>query len=505
MEQNRRDFLIKSGCALTMTALATQLRHFGLMSAMAQKVEEDIKDSAVPSDYRALVCIFLAGGNDGNNTVIPNHSDATISNYQTYFNARNTQGLALQQNTLLPISVPRISNLTYGLHPALGTQPAGANIVNNGIHELWNTSPGLGKMAIVCNVGTLVAPMTKQQFQNNSVQKPFQLFSHSDQVSQFQGGRSDTQAFTGWGGRISDLRTPPDNPGALIPMITSIAGSQLFTAGQTTLPLAIAGAGTGLNQVLAPAGFNTTAPSQARLASFNALRGMDLDSQVVAAASNITNQAMAANAALQTFQEVTTIFPNTNIGNQLKQIARLIKKRGDLGVNRQIFFAQIGGFDTHNLQLNNQNTLLVQLSQAMRAFYDEIVLLNLGDKVTQFTMSDFNRTFNPASSGANVGSDHAWGNFSFVVGGGITGSDFYGSLRPDGSGNYYPTLAFNGPDDADSGAGARGRWIPTSSVEQLAATLSRWYGLPEANMASVFPKIVNFTNTNLGFMQPPAP
>jgi uncharacterized protein (DUF1501 family) len=322
MKQNRREFLIKSGCALSMTAMATQMRHFGLMSAMAQEADDANKDSAVPSDYRALVCVFLSGGNDGNNTVIPNHNDATISNYSAYFNARNTQGLAITQSLLLPISVPRMGNLTYGLHPGLGPQPAGTNIVNNGIHELW----GLGKMAVVTNVGTLVAPMTKTQYQNNSVPKPFQLFSHSDQVSQYQGGRSDLESFTGWGGRISDLRTSPDNPSALVPMITSISGAQLFTAGQTTLPLAIANAGTGLNNVLNPAGYNATAASQARLAAFNSLRGIDLSSQVVAAASHVTDQAMAANAALATFQEVTATFPNTGIGLQLKQVARLIKK-----------------------------------------------------------------------------------------------------------------------------------------------------------------------------------
>jgi uncharacterized protein (DUF1501 family) len=496
MNESRRNFLIKSGCALTMTALATQMRHFGLMSAMAQKVDEETKDSAVPSDYRALVCIFLAGGNDSNNTVIPNHNDASISNYTAYFNARNTQGLAIAQASLLPITVPRMSNLTYGLHPSFGTITGG---LNAGIHPLWAD----GKMAIVTNVGTLVAPMTKQQYQNNSVQKPFQLFSHSDQVSQFQGGRSDTQTFTGWGGRISDLRTAPDNPNDLIPMITSIAGSQLFTAGQTTLPLAIANAGTSLTNVLAPSGFNGTATANARLASFNALRGMDLSSDVVKAASGITDQAMAANAALQTFQEVTATFPTTSIGLQLKQIARLIKKRADLGVNRQIFFAQIGGFDTHNLQVNNQATLLGQLSQAMRAFYDEMVAQGISDKVTQFTMSDFSRTFNPASSGANVGSDHAWAGYHFVVGGGVTASDFYGINTTNGT--PFPSLVFNGPDDADSGTGARGRWIPTTSIEQYAATLSRWYGLPDADLPTVFPKIANFTNTNLGFMQPPAP
>jgi uncharacterized protein (DUF1501 family) len=496
MEQNRREFLIKSGCALSLTALATQMRHFGLVSALAQESKD--AQQGVPSDYRALVCILLAGGNDGNNTVIPNHNDATISNYNAYSTARVNQGLALPQGSLLPIAVPRLGGLSYGLHPGLGPQAPAANIVNNGIHELWAQN----KFAIVVNNGTLVAPMTKTQYQNGSVQKPFQLFSHSDQVSQYQGGRSDQQSFTGWGGRISDLQTASDNPGGLIPMITSISGAQLFTSGQTTLPLAIANAGTPLSSVLNPAGYNSTAASQARLAAFNQLRSQDLSSELVAAASHVTDSAMQANAVFQVSQEVTVTFPGTNIGNQLKQVARVIKKRTDLSVNRQIFYCQLGGFDTHNGQLNNQNTLLIQLSQAMRAFYEEMVVQGLGDKVTQFTMADFNRTMNPAGSGATVGSDHAWGNHLFVVGGGIVAADFYGGLRPDGSGNYYPTLVFNGPDDADSGTSARGRWIPTSSVEQYAATLARWYGLPEGSMNTAFPKLSNFPNTNLGFMGP---
>lgn len=497
MKQNRREFLAKTGCALSMTALATQMSHFGMMSALAQEAK-DAQDSLVPSDYRALVFILLAGGNDGNNTVIPNHSDATISNYNSYFTARNTQGLALAQGTLLPISVPRLGGLTYGLHPGLGPQTPATNIVNNGIHELWAQN----KLAIVVNNGTLVAPMTKAQYSNGSVQKPFQLFSHSDQVSQYQGGRSDTASYTGWGGRISDFRTSPDNPSGLVPMITSISGAQLFTAGQTTLPLAIANAGTSLANVLNPAGYTGTAASNARLAAFNQLRTQELSQELIAAASNITNSAMQANAVFQVSQEVTAPFPNTSIGLQLKQVARIIKKRTDLSVNRQIFYCQLGGFDTHNGQLNNQNTLLVQLSQAMRAFYDEMVVQGIADKVTQFTMADFSRTMNPAGSGATVGSDHAWGNHHFVVGGGIVAADFYGGTRPDGSGNYYPTLTFNGPDDADSGTSARGRWIPTTSVEQYAATLARWYGLPEANMNAVFPKLPNFSTSNLGFMGP---
>ncbi len=488
MKNNRREFLKKSGCALSMVTLATQFEHFGLMSALAQKAESD---SQAVDGYKALVCIFLAGGNDGNNVIIPNHNSATVSNYASYSAARATQGLAIAQNQLLPISVPRIGNLTYGLHPSFGPVTGG---LNNGIHELW----AQGKMAAVTNCGTLVTPTTKTQYQNRTVPLPYQLFSHSDQVDQYQSGVAGTASFTGWGGRISDSLTTSANPSALIPMITSINGAQLFTAGQTTLPLAIANAGTGLNQVLNPQGFNTTAASQARLAAFNQLRTQELNSNYIAAASHITDQAMQANQALSTFQEVTAPFPTSNIGQQLKQVARLIKKRTDLTINRQIFYCQLGGFDTHNSQINGQANLLSQLSQAMRAFYDEMVAQGAQNDVTMFTMTDFSRTFNPAGTGGTVGSDHAWANHLLVVGGSVIGGDFYGGNASNGT--PFPTLTFNGPDDADSGTNARGRWIPTTSVDQYAATLARWFGLSETNMTSVFPNIGNFGNSNLGFL-----
>jgi uncharacterized protein (DUF1501 family) len=497
MKQSRREFLTKSCGALTMTALATQIEHFGLMNALAQTAdgpqtfEQNAENKAVPTDYRALVCVFLAGGNDGNNMVVPNHSSASISNYSAYSAARSTQGLAIAQPSLLPINVPRMGGLTYGLHPALGT-----GNTNAGIHPLW----AQGKMAIVTNTGTLVAPMTKAQYQNGSVQRPFQLFSHSDQVSQYQTGRSDAPSFTGWGGRMSDRMTTETNPNGLVPMITSISGSTLFTAGQTTLPLAIANAGTSLSSVLSPQGYNNTAMSNARLTAFNQLRTQDLNSNFIKAASHITDQAMQANQALATFQEVTVTFPNTNLGNQLKQVARLIKKRTDLSVNRQIFFCQIGGFDNHSNQITLQNNLLTDFSQSVRAFYDEMVAQSVANNVTLFTMSDFARTFNPAGTGGGVGSDHAWANHMLVIGGSVIGGDFYGVNTSNGT--PFPTLTFNGPDDADSGSGARGRWIPTTSVEQYAATLASWYGLAPADMATVFPRIGNFPTTNLGFMMP---
>ena len=509
MKETRRDFIKKSGgCALGMVSLATQMHHLGNMSAMAQKVIDDHQGEG-GENYKALVLLFFSGGNDGNNMIIPNHSDPTISNYAAYNAARGTQGLALPQNTLLPISVPRLTDsqnnpLTYGMHPSLGQVAGGTN---NGIHELY----GLGKLAVVTNVGTLVRPLTKAQYLSSQFKKPYQLFSHSDQVAQAQTANSNTQAFNGWGGRIADVLTLPQNPNGLIPMITSIAGSQLFTSGQATLPLAIADSNTPLAIVLAPAGFGTppAGSNLARLNAFNALRLQDLSSNFVREASHVTDLAMQANAALQVSQEVTVAFPNTGIGRQMKQIARLIKKRLDLNTNRQIFYCQIGGFDTHTNELGGHVNLYTQFSQAMRSFYDEMVVQGVSNDVTTFTLSDFNRTLNPAGSGSAVGSDHAWGNHMLVMGGSVLGGNFYGSKRPDGTGNYYPTLSMGNLatalDDSDNTTAGRGRWIPTTGVEQYTLRLARWFGLQPADEIGVFPNLANFTahdaqNSALNFL-----
>ncbi len=491
MKETRRDFIKKSGgCALGMVSLATQMHHLGNMSAMAQKVIDSQPEGG--ENYKALVLLFFSGGNDGNNMVIPNHSDPTISNYAAYNAARGTQGLALAQGSLLPISVPRLGGLTYGMHPSLGPGATGA--INPGIHELY----GMGKLAVVTNVGTLVRPLTKAQYLSSQFKKPYQLFSHSDQVNQAQSANSNVPAYNGWGGRISDNLTATLNPNGLIPMVTSIAGAQLFTSGQITLPLAIADSNTSLANVLAPVGFTpVNATNTARLNAFNALRQQDLSSNFVREASHVTDLAMQANAALQVSQEVTVTFPNTSIGRQLKQIARLIKKRLDLNTNRQIFYCQIGGFDTHTSELPGHINLYSQFSQAMRSFYDEMAVQGVSNNVTTFTLSDFNRTLNPAGSGAAVGTDHAWGNHMFVMGGGVLGGDFYGSKRPDGTGNYYPTLLMGNNagalDDENNSATGRGRWIPTTGVEQYTLRLARWFGLQPADEIEVFPNLANFT------------
>jgi uncharacterized protein (DUF1501 family) len=301
---------------------------------------------------------------------------------------------------------------------------------------------------------------------------------------------------------------PVGLPGGLIPMVTSISGAQLFTSGQVTLPMAIAQANntgvSNLTTVLTPAGLGgTNTTVVARKNAFNALRTMDLDSSYIDAASNVTDLAMQANDALQTSQDVTTQFPNTSLGLQLKQVARLIKSKDSLNISRQVFYVQVGSFDTHTTQITGQANLLTSVSQAMRSFWDELVVQGNQNNVTTFTLSDFNRTMNPAGVGGNVGSDHAWGNHMFVMGGAVNGGNFYGSLRPDGSGNLYPTLVLGGPDDIDGGTNPRGRWLPTTSVEQYAVRLARWFGLAPGDEASVFPNLqfFNDNNTQLNFMQ----
>lgn len=500
MKENRREFFKKSGCALSMLALATQARHFGLMSVMAQTAEDKVSadSSAAPSDYRALVCILMAGGNDGNNLIVPLHSDEFISNYDVYASLRAQQGLALSPKQLLPVSVPRLGNLTYGLNPNLGAVPQYGGI-NNGIHELW----AQGKLAIVVNNGNLIRPITKEQYLQTPALRPVQLFSHSDQTAQQQTSRSDSPSLHGWGGKIADLTNAANNPRASIPMITSIAGSHIFTVGRNTTPLTIKDATVELNRTLVLRSANPHWHATARNTALAELRAVDLDSKMVEATSRIMDQAQAASTALSAFQEVTAPFPNTILGNQLKQVARVIKKRADLNVNRQVFFVMLHGFDTHQNQLigqYSQTFLLAQLSQAMRAFYDEMGAQGVQDKVTTFTLSDFGRTMQPSGAGASVGTDHGWGNHMMVLGGAVAGGNIYGGNRADGSGEIFPTLQLGGPDDIDAGTNPRGRWLPTTSIEQYAATLARWFGLAETDLPVVFPNIGNFPVTNLGFM-----
>ena len=491
MKESRREFLKKSGCGLTMMAMASQIEHFGLLNTLAQKtLTKRFSLGDTPSDYRALVCIYFSGGNDGNNTVVPNHGDANVSGYAAYSAARSSQGLALAQNTLLPISVPRIGGLSYGLHPSFGTITGG---INTGLHPLWTQ----GKMAMTTNVGTLVRPLTRIEYQTNPNWRPRQLFSHSDQTNQHQNASADVVVLSGWGGRISDRMTLGANPGGLVPTISSLSGARLFTVGESTQPLSIGPAPAPLSSILSLTGYNGTPIANARLTALEGQLEIENGHDLVRASNDLHRDAIRISRTLNDGGEVTVAFPNTEIGNQLKQVARMIKARSALHVTRQIFFCSLDGFDTHTSQLAGQAILLGQFSQAARAFYEEMVVQGIADKVTQFTMTDFNRTFNPAGSGSNAGTDHAWGNHQFVIGGSVVGGDFYGGNTSNGT--PFPTLVNNGPDDADSG-NARGRWIPTTSVEQYAGTLAKWFGLQTPDIGYVFPNAGNFPVMDLGFM-----
>jgi uncharacterized protein (DUF1501 family) len=465
----RRDFLVRTSCAaLGAAAVSAGVDRFGLISALAQQ--------SAPSDYRALVCVFLNGGNDGNNVVVP----LDTTGYNAYSAVRGASGLAIAQGSLLSITPPSI-NMPFGLHPSLPQ-----------LQGLWNQQ----KVAIVSNVGPLVQPLTRTQYQGGAP-RPYQLFSHSDQVAQWSTSRSDIKVQTGWGGRTAD-HTLSFNGAATFPMITSVAGSAVFAIGLSTRPLAISAAPTPLNQVLVLNGFNSTPEAVARRNSMDFLRTIDRQAALIVAASDVTQQAVDISAALNVDPALTTVFPTTGIGNQLKQVAKVMKLNQTsmaLSLNRQIFFCSLGGFDTHQNQVGNQTNLLTQLDDAMKAFYDATVELGIDSRVTTFTLSDFGRTLQPAGTGAAVvGSDHAWGNHQFVMGGAVLGGDFYGVAGPNGT--VYPTLQLSGPDDTDT----RGRWIPTASVEQYAATLATWFGLAPGDLTAVFPLIGRFSTPNLGFL-----
>ncbi|HEU4477855.1 MAG TPA: DUF1501 domain-containing protein [Pyrinomonadaceae bacterium] len=469
MATSRRNFLKTSACALGGMAMASTMDSLGLVHALTPQAA---------ASYKALVCIFLNGGNDGNNMLL------SMDQYTSYSAARSAAGLALPQSgtgAFLPISP--LTGGSYGLHPSMPE-----------IQTLFNQ----GRVAALVNNGPLVEPLTRSTYQNGTGKKPLQLFSHSDQVGLFATAIADSVSQTGWGGRVAD-KTGGLNGSATFPSNVSIAGVNLFLTGVDTRQLAVSDSNTTLANVLqlnnapgASAGENTS-----RSASFNELRALDHSFKLIKAASDTRSSAIQTDIALSSVNPIlATVFPNTALGRQLLQVARLIKAStepsANINMKRQIFFCQIGGFDTHSAQLNGQSALLQQVSQAMNAFYNATVELGMQDSITTFTLSDFGRTLQPAGTGpAQVGSDHAWGNNHLIMGGAVRGNRLFGT---------YPTLQLGGPDDTDGGASPRGRWIPTTSVEQYAATLATWYGLSTSDLPGVFPLIGRFATPDLGFM-----
>jgi uncharacterized protein (DUF1501 family) len=277
------------------------------------------------------------------------------------------------------------------------------------------------------------------------------------------------------------------------PTVASFAGLTLFSLGSATSPVSLAPAPTALNRALALQRSGDANPGSAfrALLDQGASPGGPL---LVQAAADVGLRLLANGQALTADPPIATPFPGTSLGNQLKQAAKLMALRGSLGMSRQIFFCSLGGFDTHSNQgvtSGAQPNLLDTLDDAMGAFYDATVEMGLASQVTTFTLSDFSRTLKPAGSGGAAGSDHAWGSHQLILGGAVRGGSFYGA---------FPTVALNGPDDADSGANARGRWIPTIAVDQLATTLALWFGVSPTDLPMVAPNIGRFSTPDLGFM-----
>ncbi|HSQ23177.1 MAG TPA: DUF1501 domain-containing protein [Pyrinomonadaceae bacterium] len=486
MKRTRREFLRDSACSLTAAAVVSSLDRFSAVNAMVQQQPE------VAPDYKALVCVFLNGGSDGNNMVVPYTGYSDANGYDA---TRTASGLAIPKSALVQISPPNQGGNVFGLHPNLSPEVANAGQLP-GLMGPWNQ----GKLAILCNYGSLLQPTTKAQYQSNAggAFRPYQLFSHSDQVNQQMTSICKTTGQTGWGGRVAD-NTGSLNGVTVLPMSISVSGTNLFETGVNTRQLTI---GTGALQTVLNLNWNGPASANpfTNGSSFRQLLGFDTSQELIKGASDTTNQALSADQMLnQPDPVLTATFPATGIGNQLRQVAKLIKIKDTLGMKRQIFFCSIGGFDTHTNETSadptipngsgGQGNLLTLFSQAARAFYDEMGFQGNSNSVTLFTISDFGRTFQPSGSGAaSVGTDHAWGSHAFIMGGAVLGGSFYGS---------YPTLDVNGPNDD---GGKRGRWIPTTSIDQYGATLAAWYGLPANLLTTVFPNLSKFPTQNLGFL-----
>jgi len=484
MAQTRREFLVQTGCgALSASALLSGLGRFALIDALAQS----------QPGYEALVCVFLFGGNDSNNMVIP------VTNYADYKAARQRDD-ASQTRTYSEFQIPvadllqinpASAGLTFGLNPRLGDGSPDAT--NYSMYDLWNQ----GVAAVVCNVGPLISPMTRSDYLAN-VNRPYQLFSHSDQQNLWQTSYANGPKQTGWGGSTVDKVGTSGN----FPVIASIAGVTVFSTGLNSRPLVLSPAPTQLNQSLRLFSSGTS-PSEDEIRQILMADEGQVMPALIQGAAQITQSALDASDLLQMEPVINTVFPNSSLGNQLKQVAKLIKLAPAFGLTRQVFFVSIGGFDTHTNQgkynplpdpitTGGQLGLLQQLSQAVGSFYAATQELGVSQQVTLFTSSDFSRTLLPG--GGNTGTDHAWGSHQFVVGGAVNGGDFYGQ---------FPSLATGTDQDTDGGASPRGRWIPTTSVDQYALTLAYWYGLSPSDRTSVFPNIGNFwadPNQTLGFM-----
>ena len=486
---SRRNFLRQSACAsLGVTALVNSLAQMRLVHAAVS--------GAAVDDYRALVCIFLAGGNDSNNLLVPRSGELRTD----YESGRGT--LALPTSALHPIS-PTNDSREFGLHPNCPD-----------IAALFDA----GSLAFVSNVGTLAFPVAdRDAYFSGATPLPPQLFSHSDQQTQWQSSIADQPFRTGWGGRAADLLNASYNAGANVSMSISLAGTNSFQVGTNgaTTPYAVSsrgveslsGFGTNYANALNPDGSYRTNDNGWRLRGLLEVMRLRDESLMENGYGDVMVDAWeteqfirgAMDAAAQAEADggfsFDTLFTNaaSSLGDQLKQVARLIAGREAIGNNRQIFFCRVGGYDTHQAQLGSHAELMQELNGALAAFNGATTQLGISDRVTTFTVSDFNRTFTANGEGGTAGSDHAWGGHAMVMGGAVQGQRLYGS---------YPTLRLGQASDVSN----RGRWLPTTSVDQYSAVLARWFGADDNALEAILPNLGRFddpftsSEANLGFL-----
>lgn len=481
----RRSFARRAaGAGLGVAACSHTIRDLRLINSV-MAAQEPV------AGYKALVCLFLSGGNDANNWIVP--TDTTTFDQYTAIRGN----LALPKSSLLTLrtgpngSDPAYTDAdghTYGFHPTC--------------QEL-QTLFGEDKLAVQMNVGTLVRPTTRAQYvANNKFYSPPQIFSHSDQVTQWQTSIPDQPPLTGWGGRVADLMNSVANPTGKISMAVSLNGSNTFEAGNliSQYHVSTGGAVTLTGNLMSGTG--------ARVRAMRDILGLSHTNLQRRAYAEVVDRAVYTGDLLNTSIAPTamatdtppgswvwtTPFPNTGLGNQLKMIARLIQARGPAAfdMNRQIFFCSVGGYDTHTSQVTltptlntttgTHTNLLNEVSECMFAFQRAMEQIGVANDVTTFTASDFSRTF-PTNS---QGSDHGWGGHHLMMGGAVKGGQIYGKL---------PTFAINGPDDT-----GLGRWIPTTAVDQHSATLAKWFGVSTTDMPTLFPNLSRFPTADLGFM-----
>lgn len=448
---SRRDFLKIGLRSVSGIGALGALGHLGRMNALA-----------AGSNYKALVCIYLAGGNDGHNTVVP--VTTAKQSYSQYLSSR--QSLAIPTSQLLAVSTK--GGESYGLHPKLKE-----------IQALYQQ----GHAAILANVGMLAQPMPNGKYDLPTAKLPANLYSHSDQTGQWQSSVATGLSPTGWGGRMADILQPVYNPGAQFPTVVSTGGLSLFCTGTQTTPTAIPPAGASQLNVYSLAGSSRLLAAQQLLSFDNGLK-------LVQASNTIVTNGNAAGAKLNALVnsaagQIPVTFPSTPTGNQLRTVAQIMNVSTQLGLARQIFFITLGGFDTHTAQAATQDTLFAELSPALAAFFDCSVKMGLDQQVTTFTTSEFGRTLMPNTAG---GTDHAWGSHHFILGGAVQGADMYGT---------FPLLKLGGNDDANN----RGAMIPTTSVDQYNATLAQWFGVQGTqNLTTVIPNYGAFPPSDLGFL-----